>query len=204
MFVSTGIYNHSASLRFEWVQGITNPFGSSFLAYFYSHGDNALNGVVDVNGVLVEGYVLTDHDEALKWKHFPHHWPFVRESTDHRLSMYSFYTGPVIPAGNTDLWRFFMLARANFWTNKHSMGRWSETSWRSCDITVMPVSGYKPELIHSEAQSTLQQRTASLKSPAGSSAIKCIVSRSRQLTYLFHHNTIKTHWRFPDTDRGLI
>ena len=191
MFVRTGIHNHSARLCFKWFQRVANTSRSSFLA----------DCVSDINRVLAEGYVVTDagnHDDAMKSKRFPNHWPFVRESTGHRWI--PFNGGSVIPAFDVS----FMLVRANFWTNTHSRGRWSETSWRSCDITVMPVSGYKPELIHSEAQSTLQQRTASLKSPAGSSAIKCIVSRSRQLTYLFHHNTIKTHWRFPDTDRGLI
>ena len=59
------------------------------------------------------------------------------ESTDH-------CGFPWQRASNAGLWYFFDVS-PNKLLNKHSSGRWSETSWRSCGITVM--SGHSTKKI---------------------------------------------------------
>ena len=64
----------------------------------------------------------SDHDDVIKWKHFPRYWSFVRGI--HRSPVRSFDV-------------FFDL-RLNKWLSKHSRGWWFETQsrslWRHCNM----------------------------------------------------------------------
>ena len=66
------------------------------------------------------------HDDAIKWKHFPRYWPFMRELTGHRWI-------PLTKASDAELLRFFDL-RLNKRLSKQSQGWWFQTpscsSWR--------------------------------------------------------------------------
>ena len=55
---------------------------------------------------------------------FPHHWPFVKGITGHRWIL--LHKGPVIRTFDVSL-------------NKLLSGRWFETTWSSCDVTVTRV-----------------------------------------------------------------
>ena len=71
-----------------------------------------------------------NHDDVMKWKHFPRYWPFVRGI--HRLPVNSPHKGQ---------WRgalmFSMIcARANRWINNQNAGDWRRHC-AHCDVTVM-------------------------------------------------------------------
>ena len=69
------------------------------------------------------------HDDVIKWKHFPHYWLFVRESTGLHWSPVDFLTV-------TQYFDVFYL-RLNKRLNKQSRRRWFETPsisiWRRCN-----------------------------------------------------------------------
>ena len=46
---------------------------------------------------LYNGYAI--HDDVIKWKHFPYHWPFVRENHH-----------PLIKTSDAELWSFLWSA----------------------------------------------------------------------------------------------
>ena len=70
---------------------------------------------------------LSCHDDVIKYKHFPHHWPFVREI--HR------WQRPV-----TRSFDVFFDLRLNKRLSKQWWDRWFETPWpplcRHCNVTV--------------------------------------------------------------------
>ena len=82
-------------------------------------------------GNLKIPYILPAHDDVMKWKRFPYHWPFVRRS--HRLLMYPLHKGPIIRTFGISL----MLTRPKCWRNTQVAG---EMPWCSYDITVMDKS----------------------------------------------------------------
>ena len=63
--------------------------------------------------------LFLQHDDVIKWKHFPRNWPFVRGI--HRSRWF-----PHTKASDADLWCFFDL-RLNKRLNKQSWGWWFET-----------------------------------------------------------------------------
>ena len=73
---------------------------------------------------------LNKHDDAIKWKHFPCNWPFVRGI--HRSRWI-----PHTKASDAELWCFFDL-RLNKRMSKHPRGWWFETPswslWRHCNV----------------------------------------------------------------------
>ena len=76
---------------------------------------------------VLSGYV---HDDVIKWKHFPHYWPFVRGTTGHRW----------IPL-QMSVTRSFDVSYdlpLNKWLSKQSRRRWFETPslplWRHCNV----------------------------------------------------------------------
>ena len=75
----------------------------------------------------MRGPWTVDHDDIIKWKHFPRYWSFVRE-----------FTG--IPAQRPVTWSFdvFFNLRLNKRLRKQSRGWWFETPscslWRHCDV----------------------------------------------------------------------
>ena len=72
-----------------------------------------------------------DHDDVIKWKHFPRNWPFVRGI--HRTPVNS----PHTKAGDAEFDVFFDL-RLNKQMNTQSWGWWFETLphplWRHCNV----------------------------------------------------------------------
>ena len=78
---------------------------------------------------------VLDHDDVIKWKHFPRYWPFVRGI--HRSPVNSHHKGQ---------WRgasmFYLICTwINDWANRlsKSWGWWSERSsrllWRHCNVS---------------------------------------------------------------------
>ena len=70
-----------------------------------------------------------DHDDVIKWKHFPCYWPFVR----------GVHRSPVLPLTNASDGAFdvFYDMRLNKRLSKQSWGWWFETPLRPYDVTVM-------------------------------------------------------------------
>ena len=72
-----------------------------------------------------------EHDDVIKWKHFPRYWPFVRGS--HRSPVNSLHKGQ---------WRgalmFSLICVLNKRLSKQSRGWWFETTtrslWRHCNV----------------------------------------------------------------------
>ena len=70
-----------------------------------------------------------DHDDVIKWKHFPRYWTLFGEFIGQRWI-------PRTKASDAELWCFFYL-RLNKWFSKQSRGWWFETPprplWRHCN-----------------------------------------------------------------------
>ena len=110
-------------------------------AYFLSFFNAGMDQVVQVIPVAVE------HDDVIKWKHFPRYWPFVREI--HRSSVNSPHNDrwtPHTKASDAELWCFLWSAdlRLNKRLSKHPWGWWFETPsrplWRQCNEFRTPIS----------------------------------------------------------------
>ena len=56
-----------------------------------------------VQSSLLIVHSLQNHNDVIKWKHFPHCWPFVREFINHRWT-------PLIKASDAKLWCFLRSA----------------------------------------------------------------------------------------------
>ena len=71
-----------------------------------------------------------DHDDVIKWKHFPCNWPFV-------LGIHRSRWIPNTKASDAELWRFLYL-RLNKRLSKQPWGWWFETPswslWRHCYV----------------------------------------------------------------------
>ena len=99
-----------------------NNFDEYLLSYIHKLRDN-----IDEH---VTQFYLPDHDDVIKWKHFPRYWPFVWEIR--RSPVNSPHTGQ---------WRgalfFFFDLPQNKLLNKQSWNWWFETPsrplWRHCD-----------------------------------------------------------------------
>ena len=115
-----------------------------------------------------------DHDDVINWKHFPHHWPFVREI--HRSPVNSPHKGQ---------WRgafmFSLICALNRRLSKQSWGWWFETSscslWRHCNA-----------LIH-RTHSCAISRLDNLQTPTGillakSECLQCLCTR--RFTSVWH------------------
>ena len=60
--------------------------------------------------------IESNHDDVIKWKHFPRYWPFVREVTGHRWI-------PRTKASDAELWCFLKIyALINGWVNNREAG----------------------------------------------------------------------------------
>ena len=78
---------------------------------------------------------LWSHDDVIKWKHFPRHWPFVRH-----WSLWGEFTGdrwiPLTKTSDAELWCFLWSAPKQT-VCKRSRRRWLETAsrslWRHCN-----------------------------------------------------------------------
>ena len=66
---------------------------------------------------------------VMTWKHFPQYWPFVRGI--HRSPVDSLHKGSVIR------WFVIFVVDMNKLLKKQTSCRRFETSWRSCDVTVI-------------------------------------------------------------------
>ena len=79
---------------------------------------------------VLDSDLLRFHDDVIKWKHFPHYWPFVRGI--HRSPVNSH-----TKASDAELWCFFYLHLKKP-LSKQSWGRWFETLlrplWRHCNV----------------------------------------------------------------------
>ena len=87
------------------------------------------------SGDVTESKGFVVHDDAIKCKHFPRHWPFVRGI--HRSSVNSPHKGPA------ELWCFLRSAPwINGWVNNRETSWWYETPlcslWRHCNALVAP------------------------------------------------------------------
>ena len=108
-------------------------FGAVIHSYIGYHGRNT-----PVNHLWITVYVLPDaniittvsnHDDDIKWKHFPRYWPFVRRI--HRSPVNSPHKGQ----WRGDLMFFYM--HQNNRLSTQSRHRWLETPsrslWRHCN-----------------------------------------------------------------------
>ena len=106
--------------------GCTVKFEELFLANYWH---DSTNFVDHVKGLLSDGAKIY-HDDIIKWKHFPHYWPFVRGI--HRSPVNSPHKGQ---------WRgalmFSLICALNERLSKQSWGWWFETPsrslWRHCN-----------------------------------------------------------------------
>ena len=75
------------------------------------------------------------HDDVIKWKHFPRYWPFVRGI--HRPRWI-----PRTKASDAELWCFLWLHSLNKRLSKQSRGWWFETPsrplWRHSNVYYIP------------------------------------------------------------------
>ena len=84
---------------------------------------------------------LSPHDDAIKWKHFPRCWPFVRGI--HRSPVYSPHKRPV-----TRSFLVFFDLRLNKRLQKQSRHRWCDTPSRSLWRHWKNNLPHPPELLH--------------------------------------------------------
>ena len=110
--------------------------------------------------IVTQLRVWRHHEDVMTRKRFPCYWPFVRGI--HRQPVDSPDKGPVPATGgfpwqrasDAELWCFFEVS-PNKLLSKHSNGRWSETSWRWCVISVtLPAFNH-----YSAMTDTLQEET---------------------------------------------
>ena len=92
------------------------------------HDDSYFDNLFHAKSPYVESVMLKcgtfeGHDNVIKWKHFPHYWPFVQELSGQRGI-------PLTKASDAELLYFFYL-RLNKRLSKHSWRRWFETTLRS-------------------------------------------------------------------------
>ena len=67
---------------------------------------------------------ISFHDDIIKWKHFPHHWPLWGDFTSHRWI-------PLTKASDVELW-FFLWSALNKQFSKLSKRQWFDTP--SCSL----------------------------------------------------------------------
>ena len=109
---------------------------STFCSHFQMHFREIRLSDVDANGSI---WQYIDHDDVIKWKHFPRYWSFVRGI--HRSPVNSPHKGQ---------WRdaFFDL-RPNKRLSKQSWGWWFETSsrwlWCHCNVIVSVMAGHRKD-----------------------------------------------------------
>ena len=79
--------------------------------------------------IILPFYISTNHNDVIKWNHFPRYWPFVRD-----------FTGPgELPAQRpvTRSFNVFFYLRLNKRLSKQRWGWWFETPswslWRHCN-----------------------------------------------------------------------
>ena len=72
--------------------------------------------IIGTNVALTAGTHLNNHDDIIKWTHFPHYWPFVRGI--HRSPLNSPHKGEWRDA----LMFFFICAWINAQVNNHEAG----------------------------------------------------------------------------------
>ena len=78
----------------------------------------------------------SNHDHVIKWKHFPHYWPFVRGIHGHRWI-------PRTNASDAEFWFLFDLRWANSWASNRYAGGLKR--YRAhYDVTVM-YAQYSPK-----------------------------------------------------------
>ena len=75
------------------------------------------------------------HDDVIKWKHFPHYWPFVRGIPGHRWI-------PHTKASDAELWCFDL--RLNKWLSKQSGGWNLRRHHAHYDVIVMGGLRFSP------------------------------------------------------------
>ena len=75
--------------------------------------------------------VAVFHDDVIKWKHFPRHWPFVRKMQI-----------PLTKVSDAELWCFFFICTLNKRVSKQSWGWWCETAPRSLMSWVVQHIGF--------------------------------------------------------------
>ena len=102
-------------------------------------GDDA-KGVMSLHSLHVSTHPppVIQHDDVIKWKHFPRYWPFVRGI--HRWPVNSPHKAQ---------WRgalMFSLICLNTWLSKQSWCRWNETPscslWRQLNaLSIYPSGG---------------------------------------------------------------
>ena len=81
-------------------------------------------------------YLTRDHDDVIKWKHFPRYWPFV----------WGMYRPPMKIPSQRPVTRSFdicLICALNKRLSKQSWGCWFETPsrslWRRCNIWFMHI-----------------------------------------------------------------
>ena len=85
--------------------------------------------------------LLQEHDDVIKWKHFPRYCPFVREFTGHRWI-------PLTKASDAELWCFLWSPPwINGWVNNREAGG-LRRHHAHYDVTIMKISNDKNEQHH--------------------------------------------------------
>ena len=82
-----------STVELQW----TTPFRVIFVNRHYKSNKNGIDQRYKHNKAH------QNHDDVIKWKHFPRYLPFMRESTGHRWI-------PLTKASNTELWYFLWSA----------------------------------------------------------------------------------------------
>ena len=77
---------------------------------FTRTNDYAVYGHIDaLSSIIIE------HDDVIRWNHFPRYWPFVRELTGRRWN-------PLTKASDAELWCFLICAWKKHWVNNRDAG----------------------------------------------------------------------------------
>ena len=90
--------------------------------------------IIKASYCMVFHCIILYHDDIIKWKHFPHYWPFVWGIHGHRW----------IPPKRPVTWSFdvFFDLRLNKRLSKQSCGWWFEmplrSLWRHCNVVLIP------------------------------------------------------------------
>ena len=119
----TYLRNVSIYHRFLWV----SKFLSSFMKFNWANSVRALHICNGVQSTL-------RHDDVIKWKHFPRHWPFVRG-----------IHGSPVKSTHKGQWCGALM---NDWVNTHEAGDLRRHR-AHCDVIVMDYSWYYDRMLQS-------------------------------------------------------
>ena len=99
-----------------------------------------MNTWLAIDGEMGLFFVISEHDDIIKWKQFLHHWPLWGEFTGQRWI-------PLTKASDVELW-WFLLSGPEHRLSKHRYVRDLWCHLPDYDVTVMMWSMFYINLLH--------------------------------------------------------